>query len=278
MLCEVLLLANPYVLIPGEGGAMRTMAECPSDMIAYCKLGEYILKQIEHSHTIELFPARLMIERIRNRDLFPFVGEVLLSSVHEGIEFEVVSHVLSFIAKERTFKLKNRKRNRTESSVLDPGNDYSSSEILSDPGTLQTDSNVPGDKDVICTVVKMGYGKGGGKDLHSLTALFKPIKHRMSDGESDSDGEHLATDQVSSTVKEYSGDITGLDKENWIVGVAIPESVSRLIPLASEEYCLRVYCRYKRHVGKVTRAFDKWLAFKHLPKENEKLSPLRNKK
>ena len=50
MILEVLLLADPHLRLPGAGGALRRMSECPQDMHAYWRLSDYIIKQIEHSH------------------------------------------------------------------------------------------------------------------------------------------------------------------------------------------------------------------------------------
>ena len=49
MIVETLVLANPFVLLPGRQGTPRRMSDCPEDMHAYWRLGEYLLKQIENS-------------------------------------------------------------------------------------------------------------------------------------------------------------------------------------------------------------------------------------
>ena len=51
MLLEVLLLAEPHLLFPGTGGALRRMSECPRDIEAYWKLSDSIVKQIEISYS-----------------------------------------------------------------------------------------------------------------------------------------------------------------------------------------------------------------------------------
>jgi hypothetical protein len=50
MLLEVMLLADPYLFFSGTGGKLRKMSECPSDMAAYWKLSDSIIKQIETSY------------------------------------------------------------------------------------------------------------------------------------------------------------------------------------------------------------------------------------
>ena len=55
MVTEVLKLADPFILIPGKDGRPTKMSECPFDMHAYWRLGEYILKQIENSFEKVIF-------------------------------------------------------------------------------------------------------------------------------------------------------------------------------------------------------------------------------
>jgi hypothetical protein len=49
MFSQVFVLANPYTFLPGTDGQLRKMSECPSDMAAYWRLGEYLVKQFENS-------------------------------------------------------------------------------------------------------------------------------------------------------------------------------------------------------------------------------------
>lgn len=60
------------------------MSECVEDMVAYTLLDDTILRQIEASPLPELAPARALIARVRRRQLYVCVGEVLLS---EDFEF-----------------------------------------------------------------------------------------------------------------------------------------------------------------------------------------------
>jgi HD superfamily phosphohydrolase len=50
MLIEVLVLADPHILLPGKNGNLCRMSQCPSDMTAYWRLGEYVVRQIENSY------------------------------------------------------------------------------------------------------------------------------------------------------------------------------------------------------------------------------------
>ena len=49
MLAEALILANPFLFFPGRDGQPRRMSECPTDLHAYWRLGEYVVQQIENS-------------------------------------------------------------------------------------------------------------------------------------------------------------------------------------------------------------------------------------
>ena len=73
MVSEALWLADPHVFLPGKDGAMVRMSETTKDMVAYYKLGDYLLKQIANSASNELAPARKMLERIQKRQLYCMV-------------------------------------------------------------------------------------------------------------------------------------------------------------------------------------------------------------
>lgn len=49
MISEALVLAAPFIHIPGENNQLRNLRECAFDMHAYWRLGEYILRVIENS-------------------------------------------------------------------------------------------------------------------------------------------------------------------------------------------------------------------------------------
>jgi hypothetical protein len=82
MISEVLVLADPYITLPSASGEGVRMSACPHDLSAYWRMGEYLLKVIENSSGSEMKPARDLIHRIRVRDLFPFVGEVLIYAIN----------------------------------------------------------------------------------------------------------------------------------------------------------------------------------------------------
>jgi HD superfamily phosphohydrolase len=134
MVTEVFKLSDPFITIPGKDRKPTRMSECPKDMHAYWRLGEYIMKSIEHSFDPNLAPAQALIERIRRRDLFSFVGETLLpaneynASVSKHMHAEIMTMLGRF-----------QKQLGAEAEAA--------------PTVTEND--------VFCSVVRMGYGKGG---------------------------------------------------------------------------------------------------------------------
>jgi hypothetical protein len=58
MLVEVMRLSDPWFFVPGQDGRPTRMSQCPEDMHAYWRLGEYMLKQVENS--FEKVPFHIM--------------------------------------------------------------------------------------------------------------------------------------------------------------------------------------------------------------------------
>ena len=181
MISEVLVLADPYILLPSSTGPPKRMSECPHDLTAYWRMGEYILKSIENSIEQKLQPARELIHRLRSRDLFSFVGEVLFSSP-EGPE------------------------NASFGEVFRGNSNHVKANIFSSLQALGYADEIASD-DVMCVVLKLGYGKGGLNPVTELTTFFKP----------------------QSSERENPDGIDGEEKA-VVVGVVFPQAVSRLIP------------------------------------------------
>lgn len=77
MLLEVLSKAEPFVRIPGTGGAMLSMSEAVYDPVAYTKLTDDVLLLIEIGVDPRLKPAQEVLTDIRRRRLYKFVGKAL---------------------------------------------------------------------------------------------------------------------------------------------------------------------------------------------------------
>lgn len=219
MIAEALILADPHITIPGKDGAPRRMSECPHDMHAYWRLGEYLLRSIQHSFSLELKPSRDLIERLNKRDLFSCVGEVLLSadqtrSVAKGGSQGVKKHLLQL--KDRVLAGSHEQDN-----IASFGADLEA---------LTAD-------DLFCAVVKVGYGKGGLNPVSQLTTFYLPKKQDLSSSNSQ------ASVPLTDTVE---------------IGVVPQDSVSRLIPREYEETYVRVFCRRKAQKGCAESLFKAW--------------------
>jgi hypothetical protein len=71
--------------------------------------------------------------------------------------------------------------------------------------TIRVHSN-----DIICSVVKMGYGKGGKNPVTDLTAFYRPVKHYNS--------LHSNNDNISSNSKNNSENVSSSSiSNNYIV-------------------------------------------------------------
>ena len=214
MIVEALVDADPYIFIPGKDGVLKRMSETPTDFHAYWKYSEYIIKQIEHSYDPNLQASRNMISRIRKRDLFTLVGEILLSPSQKD---HLVGGADAVI--QQIIELKNK--NVDISSKVD-------------------------DKDIFCTVTKLGYGSGGHDPVTKSTTFYKPVKD--SDDFDNNDNDDVIQTSADGKV---------------IIGILPPDSVSRLIPKEFEEIIVRVFARRSDQCKSIKILFDEWcLRFK----------------
>lgn len=163
MTAEIFKLADEYIFLPGKNKRPVKMSECPqgilshgsslslrrqftmlisADMHAYWRLGEYLIKDIENSFNPQLGPAQALIDRLRRRDLFPFVGETLLPANEYNVNVSKHMH-------DEIMSILHRQSHEARTV-----------EVVGE--------------DVFCSVARMGYGKGGknpvtGKRLHCST-------------------------------------------------------------------------------------------------------------
>eukprot|EP00048_Salpingoeca_helianthica_P022957 m.21299 g.21299 ORF g.21299 m.21299 type:complete len:538 (+) comp8052_c0_seq2:69-1682(+) len=73
MICDILHLADPHFRVTGSEGVMRTLSESVDDMVAFSKLGDWVLNAIEASAEPGLQPAQERLARLRRRDLYQAV-------------------------------------------------------------------------------------------------------------------------------------------------------------------------------------------------------------
>lgn len=251
MVTEGFLKASPFIRVKGFGGQLRTIAECASDFHAYWRLGEYMFRDIEHSWTPELQPAREIIERLRKRDLFPQAAELILKP-------EEVDLIRGGAASLKNALLQINKKRMLKSIPADPhvSSSSSSASLASSqsPGSQSTLEESPAhgkkakDKefipsggyldasaaasDIFCCVIKLDYGKGGKDPVSEMTTFFRPIK----------------SDDASS----HPGSV------DYEVGPPVLEAVTRLVPKEYQEVQLRVYCRYKHQKAVVASLVEEW--------------------
>ena len=78
MLTEVLIMANEHFKVTGMDGKLCRMSDAIDDMVAYAKLSDWVIMAIQNSAEPGLAPARELLQRVRRRDMFKFVGETVL--------------------------------------------------------------------------------------------------------------------------------------------------------------------------------------------------------
>eukprot|EP00428_Durinskia_dybowskii_P086143 CAMPEP_0170418732 /NCGR_PEP_ID=MMETSP0117_2-20130122/34422_1 /TAXON_ID=400756 /ORGANISM="Durinskia baltica, Strain CSIRO CS-38" /LENGTH=601 /DNA_ID=CAMNT_0010677035 /DNA_START=92 /DNA_END=1897 /DNA_ORIENTATION=+ len=259
MLLEVMLLADPYLRFSGTGGELRKMSECPSDMEAYWKLTDSIIKQIETSYTDELAPARAMIQRLRVRDLFAFSGEIILSAERRT---QLLQGGTAQIKREM---LELLRAHEAQASLDCKGSPVPVASVPAGAGA-KMEVEVVKDEDVFCEIVKISYGKGAKNPVSGPTAFYEPKKEFSEPGpaptasarESNNTDSYSCTDSVDDELRRRQEEEIQEQNKHWSVGVIPQDSVSRLTPREFEETYIRVYSRYKRQAAIVRDIFQKW--------------------
>lgn len=194
MIAEALVLADPYIKIPGTGGALRRMSECPDDLEAYWKLGDHLFKQIEHSVLPELQPARDMVHRLHSRNLFRFAGEIILNpdmkksflGLSSRDVSELVKSQLMVLCHQHSTALIERKKEERANEEASQSTIISSSNVSVGSTRARSESSVDKElaadlvtlksSDIFVVVVKIGYGKGKLNPVSDLTTFYKPVK------------------------------------------------------------------------------------------------------
>nr|XP_039269669.1 deoxynucleoside triphosphate triphosphohydrolase SAMHD1-like [Styela clava] len=74
MICDAMVLAEPYIKYVGTGGVECSVSECVNDPVAFTKLNDNIFDKILHSNEKQLEPARKILERILRRQLYQIIG------------------------------------------------------------------------------------------------------------------------------------------------------------------------------------------------------------
>jgi len=80
MIADALLKADPFFHVSTASGKQLRLSETVRDMAGYEQLTDSVLRQIRMTTAPELAPARELLERIYRRDLYVFVGQLLLDA------------------------------------------------------------------------------------------------------------------------------------------------------------------------------------------------------
>ncbi|XP_024415406.1 deoxynucleoside triphosphate triphosphohydrolase SAMHD1 [Desmodus rotundus] len=86
MITDALLEADPYVEITGAKGKKYHISTAIDDMEAFTKLTDNIFLEILHSTDPQLDAAREILKKIEHRNLYKYVGQVLLSEKNKRLE------------------------------------------------------------------------------------------------------------------------------------------------------------------------------------------------
>jgi hypothetical protein len=229
MIVEALMLAEPYVTVPGKDGIPRRFSECVDDMHAYWKLGEYILKQIEMSSCPELAPSREIIYRLRKRDMYKLADSRLIDPKAASFSVSDVKEGLAALYEEGKY-----------------GHKPEYNAVQFDPH-----------KDLFCNYITMGFGKKNEDPVAKYTTFFVPPKHTS---ELDvAEGGHIDEGEGNDAHARTNGSIPCTAPQP-IVGklhTAI-DTVSAFVPVRFEELRIRVYCRHTNQKPLVKALFDAW--------------------
>jgi HD superfamily phosphohydrolase len=86
MYSEALIAAGDHFTVPGTGGVPRRMHEAISDMAAYNRMSDYVLKQLENSNDAHpgMVRAREILKNIHRRKLYTFLMEATIPPTYVG--------------------------------------------------------------------------------------------------------------------------------------------------------------------------------------------------
>jgi len=98
MVCEAMLLAEPYLRIPGKDGKPCSLVESIEDMEAYSKVTDCILNVIQCDTRPEMLPAQNVLKDLRSRRMHKHVGEMLLSG--ESSQSVAISELIASAPKQ----------------------------------------------------------------------------------------------------------------------------------------------------------------------------------
>lgn len=81
-----------FLKVPGKDGVLKTMSEAIDDMDAYSHLTDDVLTLIEVSTDPNLRTARELLQRVKCRQLYKFIGETQPREPTQVITVDQVEH------------------------------------------------------------------------------------------------------------------------------------------------------------------------------------------
>ena len=140
---------------------MCKMSEAPDDLRAYCRLSDYLIPLIEHSHDLGLQFSRDIVDRVRRRDFFPFITEIILEP----------SHIKSLTGRLVNSRTCQNIGELVKKEILD----IWTSDKKTYVDVVESSDEFDVVEDLFCLAVKIGYGKGGKNPVtNGCTTFFKP--------------------------------------------------------------------------------------------------------
>jgi hypothetical protein len=221
-------------------------------------MSDWIIYHIQHSDDAALGKARDLLRRIRSRQLYKFVGEVIdkekketssssSSSSSNGHEEEATN-----VAADSLIQKKKKKKNKAarelevakqiafhcnEIQRLNSSSSLPPNSAHEDGGISHT---VIAEEDILVCVVEIGYGKGDENPVN-FTHFY-------------------ATDRRRTSSTSYSSTSTSLSGEGEVqVGIIPSEKVSTMVPAAFSERWCRVWCRDSSKLPLLKQGFSKWI-------------------
>jgi len=228
-------------------------------------MSDWIVYHIQHSNDAALCRARDLLRRIRSRQLYKFVGEVIdkekketssSSSSSSNSNSNSSGHFeeeATNVAGDAQIQKKKKKKNKAARELevakqiafhCNQIQRHNSSVLL--PNSANEEEGVShtviAEEDILVCVVEIGYGKGDENPVN-FTHFYATDRRRTSSSSSSS----------SSTSTSLSGE------GEVQVGIIPSEKVSTMVPAAFSERWCRVWCRDSSKLPLLKQGFSKWI-------------------
>ncbi|XP_047132790.1 deoxynucleoside triphosphate triphosphohydrolase SAMHD1 isoform X1 [Hydra vulgaris] len=102
MISEALIKANDHIFLPGTDGKMVKILDSIYDMKAFTFLNDEVLTLIQVSTNENLKPSQNILRRIQRRDLYKYIGKVVLFKPISKKDIHNIRHEITDILKVNT--------------------------------------------------------------------------------------------------------------------------------------------------------------------------------